>query len=131
MLCARRMPQSTVRDRPDTGRPLHTRTLSHTYPHMPTNATNAGEPEPDSALFFPRMDPSTSSQSLITGRHRNNLSTLSLSSRLSFSANRISTLEAYDLIYGIVPSSADAVERLYEAHAGMSFIASFVGAVRS
>lgn len=119
------MPQTTTttttgRDRPD--RPhMHARTLSHThqYQPMPMSATSAGDAEPDSALFFPRGDPSVSSQSLITGRHRNNLSTLSLSSRLSVSANRVPTLEAYDIIYGIVPASADAVERLYEAHAGI------------
>ena len=87
---------------------------------MPASATTGGDTtEQESALFFPRMDVNaSSSQSLITGRHRNNLSTLSLSSRLSFSANRVPTLEAYDLIYGVVPSSADAVERLYEANAG-------------
>ena len=101
---------------------MHARTLSHAHQHMPTSATSAGETEPESALFFPRMDPATSSTSLITGRHRNNLSTLSLSSRFSVSANRVSTIEAYDLIYGVVPSSDDAVERLYEANAGTSVL---------
>ena len=87
--------------------------------------------EPDQLFYFPRMDPlpyhqqqqqqqgATSSHGLV--RHRNNLSSFSLSSHVSL-PNRVSTLEAYELIYGDGPapgtSATEAVERLYEVHAG-------------
>lgn len=51
---------------------------------------------------------------------RNNLSTVSLASRVSLSANKASALEVYNLIYGHMPgvTSSETVERLYEVNAG-------------
>ena len=94
--------------------------------------TNTDGSETDQQLFhFPRMDSlhhqqhqqgaglGTSTQGLV--RHRNNLSSFSLSSHISL-PNRVSTLEAYELIYGDGPAPgathAEAIERLYEANAG-------------
>ncbi|KAL5527446.1 hypothetical protein ACEPAG_6237 [Sanghuangporus baumii] len=95
--------------------------------------TDVSETEQQQQLFyFPRMDSlhhqqqqqqgaglGTSSQGLV--RHRNNLSSFSLSSHMSL-PNRVSTLEAYELIYGDGPTPGaiptETIERLYEADAG-------------
>jgi hypothetical protein len=101
----------------------HMRTRSHPYMTTLPGSVGGMDVDSDSVITIPRLDVSsgslhthTSSQSL--NRHRNNLSTLSLSSRISHLPNRISTLEAYDLIYGVTPASPDTIDRLYETHAG-------------
>ncbi|KAL5530365.1 hypothetical protein ACEPAF_6623 [Sanghuangporus sanghuang] len=93
---------------------------------------NTDVSETEQLFYFPRMDSlhhqqqqqqgaglGTSSQGLV--RHRNNLSSFSLSSHISL-PNRVSTLEAYELIYGdgAAPGAmpTEAIERLYEANAG-------------
>ncbi|KAH8118397.1 hypothetical protein DFH11DRAFT_1502531 [Phellopilus nigrolimitatus] len=97
-----------------------------------SHTTTMNSADTDSLFHFPRMDSHhslmqyagagpggghASSQGLV--RHRNNLSTLSFSSRISL-PNRVTTLEVFDLVYGDAPGAApvETVERLYEANAG-------------
>lgn len=100
--------------------------------YYPTSAgpDTAEASSPRQMFHFSRMNsdhsihgygPYASNQSLL--RHqRNDLSTLSLSSRISV-PNRITTLEVYDLVYGEPPDdetpTTETVDRLYDANAGL------------
>lgn len=115
---------------PATAAPLQSQYTQH---H--TSAATGTRPEPESprAMYpFPRINSNQSgSRSTINVsgaaessqfmvHRRNNLSTVSLASRYSLSANKATALEVYNLVYGNVPgvTPIETVERLYEVNAG-------------
>lgn len=122
------MPLPFSVQQPATAAPLQSQYTQH---H--TSAATRPEPESPRAMYpFPRINSNQSgsrstinvsgaaeaSQSMV--HRRNNLSTVSLASRYSLSANKATALEVYNLVYGNVPgvTPIETVERLYEVNAG-------------
>ena len=103
--------------------------------YLPASAgpDTAEATSPRQMFHFPRMGSEHSihgygsygSSHPLLRHQRNDLSTLSLSSRISM-PSRVTTLEVYDLVYGEAPDgetpTAETVDRLYDPNAGMKLL---------